>query len=161
MFHEIYVFLLQPFWPTINKVVTFLVCSYAILAGSWRERTVGAVYLVAYLFVESFDLVSHRLPIFMAFLADVLCLPGFLAANRKSPYSWTQWALTFQLLSVGVDITNLIEAKYSPPCLIAMGVLSYGVLGALLIGTISVQAHKRRDSKLVVLPPKPSNIDDD
>ncbi|WP_443747718.1 hypothetical protein [Asticcacaulis solisilvae] len=147
MFHEIYIFLLQPFWPTINKVATVLICSYAILAGSWRERTVGSVYLIAYLFLESFAVVSHRLPIFLAFLADVLCLPGFLTANRTSPYPWTRWALACQLLSVVVDILNLLDAKYSPPCLIALGVLSYGVLASILAGTISAHARKRRERR--------------
>ena len=145
MFHEIYSFLLQPFWPILNKVVTALVCSYAILTGSWRERTVGAAYLLTYMFVESFEAVSHRLPIFLAFLADILCLPGFLAANRKSALAWTRWALACQVLSVAVDIINLFDAKYSPPCLIALGILSYGVLGSLLIGTVSAQVRKRRE----------------
>jgi len=145
MLHEIYTFLMQPFWAGINDVATYIVCSIAILVGSWRERFVGIAYMAAYLFLDTFALEAHRLTVFMSFTADILCLPAFLAADRKSPYRWTRWALVCQSLSVVTDIINLIIAKYCPPCLIAMGVLGYGVLGSLLIGILTSLARKRRE----------------
>ncbi|WP_443747717.1 hypothetical protein [Asticcacaulis solisilvae] len=146
MFHEIYIFLLQPFWPTVNQAATLIVCSYAILVGSWRERFVAFAYLVAYLAVIGFELVMRGYATPLSFLADVLCLPAFLWANHKSLYIWTRWALAFQGLSLVADIIPLLGGPgYFAACVIALGVLSYGVLAALLTGTISAQVRKHRE----------------
>jgi len=148
MWHDIFVFLMQPFWPTINRVATFIVCSYAILAGSWRERFVGAVYMAAYVVVEAFASVSYLHSTALIFLADILCLPGFIIAGYKSPYSWTRWAVICQILSVITDIIPLASGgTYYAVCLITLGILSYGVLISLLVGTVSAQIRRRTESK--------------
>jgi len=148
MWHDIVNFLMQPFWPTINRVATFIVCSYAILAGSWRERFVGAVYMVSYVVVEAFASVSYLHSAPLLFLADVLCLPSFIIAGYKSPYSWTRWAVISQVLSVITDIILLaFGGRYYAVCLITLGILSYGVLISLLIGTVSAQIRRRTASK--------------
>ena len=146
MVHEIVNFLMQPFWPTINKLVMLVVCTYAVAAGSWRERSVGVTYAAAYLIIESFALVSSRNYTFLGFLADTLCLPTFLGADHKSPHAWTRWALIFQALSVAADGLDLAGGRpYHAASVIALGLLSYGVLGALLTGTMSVRARKNRN----------------
>jgi len=148
MWHDIVVFLMQPFWPTINKVVTYIVCSYAILAGSWRERFVGAIYIVAYVVVEAFASVLYLHTTPLIFLADILCLPGFIIADYKSPYSWTRWAAICQVMSVITDIIPLASGgKYYAVCLITLGILSYGVLISLFVGTVSAQIRRRTASK--------------
>lgn len=151
MWHDIVVFLMQPFWPTINRLATFIVCSYALLAGSRRERFVGAVYIAAYVVVEAFASVSYLHSTALILLADILCLPGFIIAGYKSPYSWTRWAMICQVLSVVADITPLAFGEtYYAACLIILGILSYGVLISLLVGTMSAQIRRHRERKKTV-----------
>lgn len=146
MLHGAITFLMNPIWPQINLVAMLATCSYAIVFGGWRERFGGAVYMAASLMVAVFVFVSSRTSIFVDLVADILCLPGFLTIDRKSPHAWTRWALICQVLSIASDMVNLIGGrKYSSACLIALGVLSYGVLGALLVGTVSEQVRRHRE----------------
>jgi len=148
MWHDVVNFLMQPFWPTINRVVTLIVCPYAILVGSWRERFVGAVYLAGFVAVEALASVSHLHSLPLGFLADILTLPGFLRADYKSPYSWTRWAAISQVLSAFTDIIDLLSGEaYSTACQITLGILSYGVLTSLLVGTVSAQRRRRTAPK--------------
>jgi len=144
---------MNPIWTTINEVTVTLVCGYAVLVGSWRERLAGAVYAAASLFLGGFGVIPHRASLFLEFTADVLIMPGFLTVNRKSPYAWTRWMLAFQTLSFVPDIIKLMgNPAYFAPCTIAQGVLSYGVLASLLTGTISTQARKRREREGQINP---------
>ena len=137
---------MQPFWPSLNQVVTFVVCSYAILAGPWRERFLGSVYLAAYLATAALAFASSWHSVSLTFLADMLCLPGFLWADHKSPRAWTRWALVCQGLSIAADIVVLVGGRaYFTACIIALGIFSYGILTALLTGTISAQVRKHRE----------------
>lgn len=146
MLHDVIVLLMNPIWTRINLVAVLITCSYAIVFGAWRERFGGAFYMAASLIVMVFVFVSNRSSIFVSLVADVLCLPGFLTIDRKSPKAWTRWALICQMLSIAADMVNLIGGrKYSSACLIALGVLSYGVLGALLVGTVSEQVRRHRE----------------
>ena len=87
-----------------GAVAVVLVCSYALIAGSWRERFGALVYLTAYLIVLGFGKAS---PLSML-MADTLCIPGFFIANWKSRHPWPRWALAGQLLSVSVEVVALL-----------------------------------------------------
>lgn len=140
-------FLMQQFWSYIGMAVTVTVCGYAILAGSWRARFGGAVYLAAYIIPWVFAATSaHRNGIFQLFLADILTLPGFITVNQKSPYAWTRWALVLQMVSIAADITNLaLGGRTHPAFVILDAVLAYGVMASLLTGTIAAQVRWRRE----------------
>jgi len=145
MWHDIVNFLMQPFWIPLTQAAIFLVCGYAILAGTWRERFGGIIYLVGYLIPWFTVTYLSRTYIVMMLVADVLCLPGFIAINRKSPYAWTLWALIFQGLSVVADITDIVlfGVRFPPVYVITEGVLAYCVLASLLAGTVSAQLRRR------------------
>ncbi|WP_443747715.1 hypothetical protein [Asticcacaulis solisilvae] len=153
MFHEIITVLMQPFWIPLTRVAVFAVCGYAILSGSWRERFGGLTYMASFVLPWLFWLAySSRIAVVLMLIADVLCLPGFLIINHKSPHAWTRWALLFQGLSIVGDMADmLIYGDRRPPVYILWeGILSYAVLAALLAGTISAQAGRRRERKASV-----------
>lgn len=155
MWHDIVNFLMQPFWIPLSRTVMFAVCGYAIIAGTWRERFAGLIYMVSYLIPWLFTLAySNRSAIVLMLIGDVLCLPGLLTVNRHSPHAWTRWALLCQLLSVAADIADMVlfGARRPPVYIISEAVLSYGVMAALLVGTISARTTKRREQAQSPMP---------
>jgi len=147
MWHDIVNFLMQPFWIQINRITVLIVCGYAILGGTWRERFAGTTYMAAFLLPTLFAFVwSNRIAVPLLLISDILCLPGFLTVNRKSPYAWTRWALALQLLSTAGDVADmLIYGERRPPIyIISEAVITYGILAALLTGTISAQIRRYR-----------------
>lgn len=134
------------FWAQVGEIAVFTVCGYAIVAGSWRERFGGAIYLAAYIIPWVFAFISIRGVGLYFLLADVLCLPGFFTINRNSPHAWTRWALGCQTVSAIIDIPALIYHGSSTPLyIITQAVLGYILLIALLTGTISGQIRRRRE----------------
>lgn len=146
MLHEIIRFLMNPIWVPINLTATLIVCGYAVFAGAWRERFGGAVYMASALVSWSLPHVTLRNSIFEILVSDLLCLPGLIAINHKSPHAWTRWVLGCQGLGIGADIVDLaFGGKLFPAYAIGVGVLNYVVVAALLIATISAQVRRRRD----------------
>jgi len=146
MLHEIISFLMNPIWVPINLTTTLVVCGYAIFAGAWRERFGGAVYMASALVSWFLPRITWRNSIFEIFVSDLLCLPGLIAINHKSPHAWTRWALCCQGIGIGADIVDLaLGGKYFPAYVIGVAVLNYILLAALLIGTISAQVRRRRE----------------
>ncbi|WP_443747714.1 hypothetical protein [Asticcacaulis solisilvae] len=149
MIDDIVRFLMHRFWAEVGEIAVFLVCGYALIAGTWRERFGGAIYLVAYVIPWVFAAISIRSVGLYFLAADVLLLPGFFTINRNSPQPWTRWALGSQVLSVALDIARLIydSGRFDPFYIIVQAILGYVVLIALLTGTIA--AHRLNHRKNV------------
>jgi len=120
-----------------------LVCTYAIVAGSWRERFGAFIYLTAYVVILGFGLASPRFPAIYMLMADALCLPGFFIASWQSPHPWPRWAIAGQLISVAVDVVTMFGLFNRWIFFTLAMVASYGVLLSLLIGTIAYRARRR------------------
>ena len=138
--------MLQSLATQLALATMVLVCGYAIIAGSWRERLGGVVYLAGYAMQIGFGMISTRYPALYLTVADVLLLPGFLIINRKSPHPWTLWALVVQLLSASLDIAVLVFHVVRPWLYLTIQTLAgYLVLLCLLIGTLAAHARRRRE----------------
>lgn len=123
-----------------GAVAVVLVCSYALIAGSWRERFGALVYLTAYLIVLGFGKAS---PLSML-MADTLCIPGFFIANWKSRHPWPRWALAGQLLSVSVEVVALLPTNLSRWTFLTIEVTAgWGVLLSILVGTVAYRVERR------------------
>jgi len=129
-----------------GAVAVVLVCSYALIAGSWRERFGALVYLTAYLIVLGFGRAS---PVSML-MADTLCIPGFFIANWKSRHPWPRWALAGQLVSVSVEIFALFSNNLSRWTFLTIEVTAgWAVLLSILIGTVAYRVERRAQRQAV------------
>lgn len=145
--------MLQSIISKLGACAVVLVCVYAIVAGSWRERFAGLIYLTAYIISLGLGLTSRSFPIYHMLLVDALCLAGLFMTNWKPVHPWPKWAFTAQLISVAADIFALID--YGLPrwfFLVVQIVTGYAVLLAVLIGTINHRI-RRRDAKTVTRSP--------
>jgi len=135
--------MLQSFATRLGAISIVLVCGYAILAGSWRERFSAFVYLTGYMMVLGFGLAGPEAsPVYML-ASDTLSLLGFFIVNWKSTHSWSRWAIAGQLASVILDVialTGLFNRRFF---LTLETVAAYAVLLALLTGTISYRVRRR------------------
>lgn len=131
--------MLQSIVATAGAVAVVFVCSYALLAGSWRERFGAIVYLTAYLIVIGFGIAS---PLYML-MADMLCVPGFFIAGWQSRHPWPRWAVAGQLVSVGCDVVGLTGIMNRWTFLLIATTAGWGVLLSILIGTIAYRVERR------------------
>ncbi|MBW8733489.1 MAG: hypothetical protein JF571_04115 [Asticcacaulis sp.] len=137
--------MLQTLVTQLGAATVVLVCSYAVFAGSWRERFGAIIYLTAYLIFLGFGHASHLSPAMYMIISDTLCLLGFFMASWKSPHPWPKWAIAGQLVSVFLGIITLIGVLPRWIFLTLESVAGYGVLMSLLIGTIAYRARRRTD----------------
>lgn len=149
MLHDVVAFLMQRFWAQVGECAVALICGYALVAGTWRERFGGAIYLAAYLIPAAFASISTRGFDLYFLVADVLCLPGLVTIARNAPHPWPRWAIGGQLASVIADIVSLMyrDNAIYPFYIITEAVLSYIVLIALLTGTIAAQLRRHREGR--------------
>ncbi len=132
-------------FPTIMML---LVCGFAIIAGSWRERLCGILYLAAYAMGIGFGFIStrHNTAIYMA-VADVLLIPGFWVVARRSPPVWAKCVLVIQTVSVAIDGLALTYDGLSRwQYLTMLTAAGYAILACLFVGTIG-HISKRRAEK--------------
>ncbi|GGZ41094.1 hypothetical protein [Asticcacaulis endophyticus] len=148
----------ETFSARLGTIIILAVCCLAIGFGSNKERTGGAIYLPAC------GLVLVTQQFFPAGLSytlitlDVICLIAFIMLSWKSAHPWPVWACFCQAIIVTLHIA------YANPSAPANSAASqwayytvraasgYGVLTALLIGTLSAIrikiAIKRQNSHI-------------
>jgi len=92
----------------------FITGLYAIFAGSWRERLCGGAYIVAYVAQFCFGYVADRTPVAYTLAIDLLCLPIFTIANRKSPHPWFWLAIAGQTENLLTDLAAVLFPVSAP-----------------------------------------------
>ncbi|MBP2158166.1 MULTISPECIES: hypothetical protein [Asticcacaulis] len=140
--------MLQSWVTQLGACAVALVCLYAIVAGTWRERFGAFIYLSGYLLTMGFSLVSSDHIAAYMLVADVICLLGFYIACWNTQHPWPQWALLGQIVSVAIDIIVLLNIGVGVTALLVVQTIAaWGVLLALLIGTIAVTKARRAARK--------------
>ncbi|WP_443747713.1 hypothetical protein [Asticcacaulis solisilvae] len=130
-------------------------CLYALVAGSWRERLCGGMYLIGYIAQVCFMAVADR-PAVDMFIVDILCLPPFLIASRQSPHPWLWLAVVGQAASLVADLTALGFTGLSRWTYLTIEIVaSYSVLLALTGATVSAQLRRRREKAAAGLASDP------
>lgn len=139
--------MLQSWVTQLGAGAVAVICLYAIVAGTWRERFGAFIYLSGYFLTLGFGLVAAEYFAAYMLVADVICLLGFYIACWKSQHPWPQWALLGQIISVAIDIIVLLNVGLGVTVLLVVQtIVAWGVLLALLIGTIAV-TKARRDAR--------------
>jgi hypothetical protein len=130
-------------YPTI---IVVLVCGFAIIAGTWRERLGGCLYLAAYTMAIGFGTISTRYTAAYMTTADSLLLPGFWIIARRTPHMWAKCLLAVQAIGVTIDIVSLCSNLLNRwQYLTIVNAVGYAVLACLLVGTFGAWARRRRE----------------
>ncbi len=136
--------MLQSWMSQMGAVVVVLICLYAIVAGSWRERLGGVLYLAAYGLSVAFGMVAAEHSTLYLLVSDMVCLQGFLVLAWKSRARWPWWAVAAQVVSVGLETMTLLHIGFTTwTFLLAEALAGYAVLLALLMGTIAANRARR------------------
>lgn len=140
--------MLQTTLTQIGAAAVVVVCLYALIVGSWRERYGALVYLAAYFISIGFALIAPEYTTLYLLLVDVVCLQAFLFMCWRTPHPWPKWALLGQFICVCVELATLahVGGLYSRSFLTIETAAGWGVLLALLVGTIAA-AQARRDAR--------------
>ncbi len=123
----------------VSAVTIFVVCGFAIIAGSWRERMGGVVYLIDHVLNFLLGQTFPELFLLRYLLSDSICLLGFFYLCWKSPHPWPLWAFGFQFTSIMTAMAALVLG----PDLLRWTFLTIemavggSVLVVLLVGTVS------------------------
>ncbi|WP_421739792.1 hypothetical protein [Caulobacter sp.] len=130
--------------PWISYGVAVLICGFALWKGDRWLRFVAAVYLAGWTaspFVAIRDLMS---PEWGVMAIDVLVMVLLVWASLKARRIWSIVAAACQMMSVASHIVSIIDLRIYIATLVAgLALLSYGVLIALLAGTLSALRARR------------------
>jgi len=140
--------MLQTLYTQVAAAALLLICGFAIVSGSWRERMCGIMYLAAYAMTIGFGMITTRDPAVYNSVSDTLLVPGFAVIARKSPHLWAKCALGIQVFSVGVDIAALIFDEINRwQFLTIQNAAGYAILACLLVGTFAARARRRAEKQ--------------
>ena len=140
--------MLQSWVTQLGACAVVAVCFYAVAVGTWRERFGAFIYVSGYLLTMGFSLVLNDHIAADMLVADVICLLGFYITCWNTQHPWPQWALLGQIISVAIDIIVLLNIGIGVTALlIVQTIAAWGVLLALLIGTIAVARERRAGRK--------------
>lgn len=139
--------MLQSWVTQSGAAAIVIVCLYALIMGTWRERFGAVVYLAAYLLTMGFGLIALDHVTLYMLLSDMVCLQAFLFLCWKTPHPWPKWAVLGQLICVAVEIATLLHTGIDSFNFLTIETAAgWAVLLALLLGTIAA-AQARRDAK--------------
>jgi hypothetical protein len=132
--------LLNLLYKNIGSIIFVLVCAFAILKGDRTERLGAGLLLVAWAASINAQLAEGMLNTQYAVLAiDVIVLAILSVLAWRSERSWPMWAAAFQAIGVAVHIARGAGLRISGvPYIAAVNLSAYGVMAALLVGTIIV-----------------------
>jgi len=136
--------MLQSVVTQLGAFAIAAVCLYAFVMGTWRERFGAVIFSAAYVLTVGFGVTSTDHIAAYLLVADVICLLGFYIACWKAQHPWPQWALLGQIICVAVDILTLLQFGIGRTVfLVVQTAAGWGVLLALLIGTIAAAKARR------------------
>lgn len=153
--------MLQSWVTQLGAIAIAVVCLYALVKGTWRERFGALIYAAAYLLSLGFGLISvENGPLFLSdylrreyislylLVADVLLLQGLCVIAWKSPHPWPKWALMVQFVSIAAHVAVLWNLGLGNRAYLTIATAAgWAVLIALLIGTVAA-AQARRQARL-------------
>ena len=139
--------MLQSLVTQIGAAAVVVVCLYALIVGTWRERFGAVIYLAAYLLTMGFGLIEREHFTLYLLLGDMVCLQAFLFLCWKTPHPWPKWAVLGQLVCVAAELATLMKlGLHSFNFLTIETTAGWAVLLSLLIGTIAA-GRARREAK--------------
>ncbi len=130
--------------PWISLGVAVTICGFTLWKGDRWLRFVAAVYLAGWI-ATPFAAISDPLsPEWRVMVIDVLVMVLLVWASLKARRLWSILAAACQMMSVASHIVSIIDLRIYIDTLVAgLALLSYGVLVALLAGTLSAMRARR------------------
>lgn len=130
--------------PWISFGVAVLVCGFALWKGDRWLRFVAAIYLAAWI-ATPFAVIGDALsPEWRVMIIDTVVMVLLLWASLKARRLWSIVAAACQMMSVASHIVSIIDLRiYINTLISGLALLSYGVLLALLAGTLSTLRARR------------------
>ncbi|MBU4435688.1 MAG: hypothetical protein KKC14_14905 [Alphaproteobacteria bacterium] len=135
--------------PWLSLAVAVLICGFAIWKGDRWARFVAIVYLSGWIatpFVIIRDPIS---PEWGIMAVDIVVMALLVWASLRARRLWSLFAAACQMMAVASHIVSIIDLRiYIATVILGLTVLSYGVLIALLVATLSaVRARRVSDDR--------------
>ena len=121
----------------ISLCIALLVCGLAIWKGDRWIRFVAIVYVIGWIATPFVALRDPLRPEWGVMVIDVAVMVLLVWASLRSRRLWSLFAAACQMMCVASHLVSIIDLRIYIATLIAgLGLLSYGVLLALLAGTL-------------------------
>ncbi|MDI1363482.1 MAG: hypothetical protein PSX79_01200 [bacterium] len=135
--------------PWLSLAVAVLICGFAIWKGDRWARFVAIVYLSGWIatpFVIIRDPIS---PEWGIMVVDIVVMALLVWASLRARRLWSLFAAACQMMAVASHIVSIIDLRiYIATVILGLTMLSYGVLVALLIATLSaIRARRVSDDR--------------
>lgn len=134
----------QSLTPWISLGVAVLVCGFAIWKGDPWARFVAVVYLVGWIVTPLLAVGDPLQPEWAVMGVDVAVMLLLVWASLKARRLWSVFAAACQMMAVASHVVSIIDLRiYMATVIVGLAVLSYGVLVALLVATLSAIKARR------------------
>lgn len=145
----------QTLTPWISFGAALLICGLALWKGDRWLRFVAAVYLAGWIVTPFVAIRDPMSPEWGVMAVDVVVMVLLVWASLKARRVWSLVAAACQMMSVASHIVSIIDLRIYIATLVAgLALLSYGVLVALLAGTLStLRARRVGDERRLDLHP--------
>lgn len=134
----------QTLTPWISLSVAALICGFAIWKGDRWARFVAAVYLAGWIATPFVQIRDPLSPEWGVMVVDAVVMALLVWASLKARRLWSLFAAACQMMAVASHVVSIIDLRiYIATVIVGLTLLSYGVLVALLVATLSaIQARR-------------------
>ncbi|WP_425995054.1 hypothetical protein [Caulobacter sp. DWR1-3-2b1] len=145
----------QTLTPWISFSIAVLICGFAIWKADRWARFVAIVYLTGWIASSLVQIRDPMSPEWGVMVVDVVAMFLMVWASLKARRLWSVFAAACQMMAVASHVVSIIDLRiYVATVIMGLALLSYGVLVALLVATLSA-IHARRAAHERDLDPRP------
>lgn len=135
----------QTLTPWISLTVAVLVCGFAIWKGDRWTRFVAIVYLAGWIATPFAQIRDPLSPEWRVMAIDAVVMVLLVWASLKARRLWSVLAAACQMMAVASHLVSIIDLRiYMVTLVVGLTLISYGVLVALLVSTLSTLWARRR-----------------
>lgn len=128
----------QTLTPWISLAIAVLICGFALWKGDRPARLVAGVYLAAWVLTPFLALHDPMQPEWRVMVLDALVMVLFIGVSLRTRRIWTVFAAACQMMAVASHVVSFIDLRINiATVVLGLALLSYGVLVALLLATVS------------------------
>ena len=141
--------------PWISLSVAVLICGFAIWKGDRWARFVAVIYLAGWFITPLLAVGDPLQPEWAVMGLDVVVMLLLVWASLKARRLWSVFAAACQMMAVASHVVSIIDLRINmATVVVGLALLSYGVLVALLVATLSA-IKARRVARERDLDPRP------
>jgi len=134
----------QTLAPWISLSVAVLVCGFALWKGDRWARVAAAVYLAGWIATPFAQIRDPLSPEWGVMIIDAVVMILLVWVSLKARRLWSVFAAACQMMAVASHVVSIIDLRiYIATVVVGLTVLSYGVLVALLVATLSAVRARR------------------